>query len=115
MERDAFQAIADPTRRELIRLLSLSTLNINSLNIHFDISRAAIYKHIKILEDAGLISINVSGRERFCELKSKKLKEVDKWLEPYRKAWDVKDKNTDLVNDTQSKKKKKDKKKKHSK
>ncbi len=66
MRRDVFQAIADPTRRDIINLLSNQTLNLNSVAENFDISRPAISKHIKILTECGLIVIRQQGRERYC-------------------------------------------------
>jgi DNA-binding transcriptional ArsR family regulator len=87
MRRDVFQAIADPTRREIINRLAHKSLNINSVTENFDMSRAAIYKHIKILTECGLINIKQQGRERFCEAKLEKLNEVSDWVEQYRKQW----------------------------
>ncbi|MFI5211879.1 MAG: ArsR/SmtB family transcription factor [Ignavibacteria bacterium] len=88
MRRDVFQAIADPTRREILNMVSLKPLNINSVSGHFEISRAAIYKHIKILNECGLVNIHQEGRERFCEAKLEKLSEVSNWIEKYRIIWE---------------------------
>jgi DNA-binding transcriptional ArsR family regulator len=88
MRRDVFQGIADPTRREILGMLAHQSLNINSVSGHFDVSRAAIYKHIKILTECGLLVIKQQGRERFCEARPEKLNEVSKWIEHYRRAWD---------------------------
>jgi DNA-binding transcriptional ArsR family regulator len=90
MRRDVFQAIADPTRREIINLLAKKTLNLNSVSEHFDISRPAISKHIKILTECGIISIKQIGRERHCEAQLKKLSEVSDWIEQYRQFWESK-------------------------
>ncbi|EPG75250.1 DNA-binding helix-turn-helix protein [Leptospira fainei serovar Hurstbridge str. BUT 6] len=90
MRRDVFQAIADPTRREIIRLLSGKRLTLNGIAANFEISRPSISKHIKILQECGLISIKQNGRERYCEGKLKKLKEVFDWVEFYRGFWDKK-------------------------
>lgn len=87
MRRDVFQAIADPTRREILHLISTKPLNINSVSGNFEISRAAIYKHVKILQESGLIEIKQHGRERFCEAKLQKLSEVSNWVEQYRNLW----------------------------
>jgi len=87
MRRDVFQAIADPTRREIIHMISAQPLNINSVSEHFPVSRTAVYKHIKILTECGLIVIKQQGRERFCEAKLEKLNEVSTWVEQYRKMW----------------------------
>lgn len=88
MRRDIFQAIADPTRREIITILSEERMNLNSVADRFDISRPAISKHIKILNECGLVKITQSGRERYCELKPEKFKEVDDWLDPFRLMWE---------------------------
>jgi DNA-binding transcriptional ArsR family regulator len=87
MRRDAFQAIADPTRREIIRMIATQSLNLNSVAEKFDISRPAISKHIKILTECGLITINQKGRERHCEANLRKLNEVSEWVEQYREFW----------------------------
>ena len=87
MRRDVFQAIADPTRREIINMIAHETLNLNAVAEKFDISRPAISKHIKILTECGLIVINQKGRERHCEANLKKLTEVSDWVEQYRKFW----------------------------
>lgn len=87
MRRDVFQAIADPTRREILGMLSEEPLNVNSVAEHFDVSRTAIYKHIKILIECGLVDVQQKGRERYCEAKLEKLSEVSEWVEQYRKLW----------------------------
>ena len=87
MRRDVFQAIADPTRRAIINMLSSQSLNLNAVAENFDISRPAISKHIKILTECGLIEIKQQGRERYCEAKLQKLNEVSKWIEQYRVFW----------------------------
>ena len=87
MRRDVFQAIADPTRREIINLIAYNPLNLNSIAENFDVSRPAISQHIKILTECGLIIIKKQGRERYCEAKLQKLSEVTDWIEPFRKLW----------------------------
>ncbi|MDF2457287.1 MAG: ArsR family transcriptional regulator [Cytophagaceae bacterium] len=87
MRRDVFQAIADPTRRDIIHLIAHESLNLNAVAEQFDISRPAISKHIKILTECGLIVIKQQGRERYCEAKLDKLHEVSDWVEQYRKLW----------------------------
>jgi DNA-binding transcriptional ArsR family regulator len=87
MRRDVFQAIADPTRREILGMIADEPLNVNSVAEHFDVSRTAIYKHIKILIECGLVDVQQKGRERFCEAKLEKLSEVSDWVEQYRKIW----------------------------
>ena len=88
MRRDVFQAIADPTRREIISLLAHRSLTPNSVADSFDVSRQAISKHIKILTECGLVVINQQGRERFCYIQPEKLIEVDDWLDTFRKLWE---------------------------
>jgi DNA-binding transcriptional ArsR family regulator len=90
MRRDVFQAIADPTRRQIISLLAAKSLNLNAVAEQFDISRPAISKHIKILTECGLISIRQEGRERHCEAKLEKLNEVSHWVEQYSELWNKK-------------------------
>ena len=87
MRRDVFQAIADPTRREIIGMISTGPLNINSVSENFPVSRTAVYKHIKILTECGLVVIKQQGRERFCEARLEQLNEVSSWVEQYRKLW----------------------------
>src|SRR3979409_1105521 len=87
MRRDVFQAIADPTRREIISLISNQTINLNAVAENFDISRPAISKHIKILTECGLIIIKQQGRERYCEANLKSLKQVSQWTDQYRSFW----------------------------
>lgn len=87
MRRDVFQAIADPTRREIIGMLSQQTLNLNNVADRFKISRPAISKHIKILTECGLITITKQGRERYCSAELKQLKQVAEWTARYQKFW----------------------------
>ena len=88
--RDIFQAIADPTRRDIIHLISGKPENLTSISENFDMSRQAVTLHIKILEECGLITIKQQGRERYCELIPEKLKEVDEWVSYYRTFWSKK-------------------------
>jgi len=88
MRRDVFQAIADPTRREIINLVAYQSLNLNSIAEKFDVSRPAISQHIKILRECGLIIIKKQGRERYCEAKLQPLNEVSDWVEKYRAVWE---------------------------
>ncbi len=90
MTRDVFQAIADPTRREILGMIAYRSLNVNAVSGNFKISRAAVYKHIKILREAGLVEIKQDGRERFCHAKLEKLLTVSDWIEQYRKLWNQK-------------------------
>ncbi len=90
MRRDVFQAIADPVRRDIIGLLAEKTLTINSVVEKFDVSRPAISKHLKILEECGIITINKQGRERFCQIRPKNLIPAFLWIEQYRNLWEEK-------------------------
>ncbi len=87
MRRDVFQAIADPTRREIINMITRESLNLNAVAENFDISRPAISKHIKILAECGLLVIRQQGRERICEANLRSLNEVSEWVEQYREFW----------------------------
>jgi DNA-binding transcriptional ArsR family regulator len=88
MRRDVFQAIADPTRRAILDLLARQPLTLNGVADHFSISRPAVSKHIKILEECGLVVIRQRGRERYCEVRADRLSEVAGWVEPYRRMWE---------------------------
>jgi DNA-binding transcriptional ArsR family regulator len=90
VRRDVFQAIADPTRREIINLISEAPLNLNAISENFDVTRQAISLHIKILNECGLIKIKAKGRERYCEAHLEKLSEVSIWVEQYRQHWESK-------------------------
>jgi DNA-binding transcriptional ArsR family regulator len=90
MRRDVFQAIADPTRREIINLVAFNPLNLNAIADKFDISRPAISQQIKILAECGLISIKKKGRERYCEASLQQLNDVSNWIEKYRQLWEQK-------------------------
>ncbi|RPD38083.1 ArsR/SmtB family transcription factor [Chitinophaga barathri] len=88
--RDVFQAIADPTRRQIIGLIASQSMNLNAIAENFDITRSAVSQHIKILTECGLVVIKQQGRERFCEPQLDKLAEVSSWVDQYRKYWDRK-------------------------
>lgn len=90
MRRDVFQAIADPTRREIINMIARRSLNLNAVAEKFDISRPAISKHIKILTECGLINIKQVGRERYCEANLKSLNQISEWVEQYSEFWSAK-------------------------
>jgi DNA-binding transcriptional ArsR family regulator len=87
MPQNVFQAIADPTRRQIIDLLADKTLPVNDVAEQFDISRPAVSKHIKILNECGLVVIKKKGRKRYCRADTKKLQEVIEWALRYRKFW----------------------------
>ncbi len=90
MRRDAFQARADPTRREIIGLLVQQEQNLQMIAEHFDMSRQAVSLHVKVLQECGLIRIRQEGRERWCRAQPAKLREVADWLSPYRRFWESK-------------------------
>lgn len=86
------KAISDPTRRELFHALVIAAtaLPITQVSAQFNITRQGITKHLKTLENAGLITITTSGRERFCKAEATPLQEVKKWVSFYEKFWDTK-------------------------
>ena len=106
IRRDVFQAIADPTRRNILGLLLKEPHNVNSIAQQFDMTRQAVSLHIKILTECGVISIRREGRERYCELETRKLVEVHDWLEPFRQLWETRfDKLDHLIHELKSKNK----------
>ena len=88
MRRDVFQAIADPTRRAILSLLALHAMTPNAVAEHFDSSRQAISKHIKILTECELVSQKQSGREIYYHFNARKMKEVDDWMGQFRSQWE---------------------------
>ncbi|MEO7213672.1 metalloregulator ArsR/SmtB family transcription factor [Mucilaginibacter sp.] len=104
MRRDVFQAIADPTRRDIINLIAYKPLNLNTIADNFEVSRPAISQHIKILMECGLIEMKKQGRERYCEAKLEQLNEVSEWIERYRKLWaDKFDRMDDILDELKAK------------
>jgi DNA-binding transcriptional ArsR family regulator len=97
---DPFQAVGDPNRRQILRLLSKESLTINALAENFDMTRPAVSKHIKILYSAGFISIEDIGRERHCILKQSGFKQLQQWIGYFDQFWAVKLKKLeDLLNE----------------
>ncbi|CAG5000704.1 hypothetical protein DYBT9275_02516 [Dyadobacter sp. CECT 9275] len=88
MRRDVFQAIADPTRRAIIALIALQAMTPNALAEHFDTTRQAVSKHLKILSECELLRQEQKGREIYYQLRIEKMKDIDKWLEQFRKIWE---------------------------
>lgn len=89
MKRDVFQAIADPTRRAILVLIATQALTPNALADEFDMTRQAVSKHIKILNECELLEQEKVGREIYYQLKVDKMKEIDQWLEQFRKVWET--------------------------
>lgn len=105
MRRDVFQAIADPVRRDIIDILAESEMTVNQIAEQFDISRPAISKHIKILNECDLIVISPHGRERFCKIKPESLFAIADWVGKYRQLWEQKlDSFEEYLNHLQTKK-----------
>ena len=89
MKRDIFQAIADPTRRAIIALIALQAMTPNALAENFHTTRQAVSKHLRILTECELVKQEYKGREIYYSLEIEKMKEIDKWLEQYRKIWET--------------------------
>lgn len=104
VRRDVFQAIADPTRRDILNLLVKKELNLNAIANNFEISRPAISQQIKVLTECGLVTIHQRGRERYCYIESQKMKEVSDWLEPFKELWEMRFNSLDgLLGEMQTK------------
>ena len=97
MRRDVFQAIADPTRRAIITLIALQAMTPNAIAEHFNSSRQAVSKHLRILIECKLVKQEQQGREIYYQLEIKKMKEIDKWLEQFRKIWEERFNQLDKV------------------
>jgi len=97
MRRDIFQAIADPTRRAIIVLIAVNAMTPNAIAEHFDSTRQAVSKHIKILTECQLVKQEQSGREIYYHFNPLKMKEIDKWLEPFRAKWEDRFNQLDTV------------------
>ncbi|MBK7232074.1 MAG: winged helix-turn-helix transcriptional regulator [Saprospiraceae bacterium] len=90
MRRDIFQAIADPTRRAIIALIAMQAMTPNAIAEHFDSTRQAISKHLRILNECELVKQEQQGREIYYSLEINKMKEIEKWLEQFKKIWESK-------------------------
>ena len=106
IRRDIFQAIADPTRRAIIALIAIQAMTPNNLAEHFNTSRQAVSKHIKILTECELVKQEQQGREIYYSLEIEKMKEIDKWIEQFRKIWEDRFNELDKVLSTMKKQKK---------
>ncbi len=89
MRRDIFQAIADPTRRAIIALIALQAMTPNTIADNFNTTRQAVSKHLRILTECELVKQEQKGREIYYSLQIEKMKEIDKWLEQFRKIWET--------------------------
>lgn len=106
MRRDVFQAIADPTRRDIIALIALQAMTPNAIADNFKSTRQAVSKHLRILTECELVMQENQGREIYYSLKIEKMKEIDRWLEQYRKIWETRFNQLDKVLSTIKKDKK---------
>jgi DNA-binding transcriptional ArsR family regulator len=97
MRRDVFQALADPTRRVILTLLAIQAMTPNAIAEQFDTSRQAISKHIRVLTECQLLRQEQQGREIYYHLNAEKMKEVDDYLEPFRKIWEQRFNQLDSV------------------
>ncbi|MBK7707721.1 MAG: winged helix-turn-helix transcriptional regulator [Acidobacteria bacterium] len=97
MKRDVFQAIADPTRRAIIALIALQAMTPNAIAENFHTTRQAVSKHLRILTECELVRQQQKGREIFYSLEIEKMKEIDEWLEQYRKIWETRFEQLDEV------------------
>ncbi len=106
MRRDIFQAIADPTRRAIIALIALHAMTPNAIAENFNSTRQAVSKHLRILTECELVKQEYQGREIYYSLEIERLKEIDKWLNQYRKLWETRFNQLDHVLSTIKKGKK---------
>lgn len=105
MRRDIFQAIADPTRRAIIVLVAVQAMTPSAIAEHFNMTRQSISKHMKILTECELMKQQQEGREIYYQLEIDKMKEIDKWLEQFRKIWESRFEQLDQLLSTIKKKK----------
>ncbi|MBL0232046.1 MAG: winged helix-turn-helix transcriptional regulator [Chitinophagaceae bacterium] len=89
MRRDIYQAIADPTRRAIMTLIAFQSMTPNAIADNFNITRQSVSKHLRILTECELVKQEPQGREIYYSLEIKKMKEIDKWLEQFRKGWET--------------------------
>ena len=97
MRRDIFQAIADPTRRAIMVLIALQAMTPNAIAQHFDTSRQSISKHLRILTECEIVKQEYQGREIYYSLEIDKMKEIDKWVGQFKKIWETKFNQLDIV------------------
>ena len=106
MRRDIFQAIADPTRRAILTLIALQAMTPNAIANNFHIARQSVSKHLRILTECELVKQQQQGREIYYSLEIEKMKEVDEWLNQFRKIWETQFDQLDNVLSTLKKRKK---------
>jgi DNA-binding transcriptional ArsR family regulator len=100
MKRDIYQAIADPTRRAILTLLTISAMTPNAIAGHFNSTRQGVSKHIQVLAKCGAIDQTQRGREIYYQLNINKMKEIDRWMDAFRKLWEIRfDQLDNLLND----------------
>jgi DNA-binding transcriptional ArsR family regulator len=106
MRRDIFQAIADPTRRAIIALIALQAMTPKAIADNFNTTRQSVSKHLRILTECELVKQQQKGREIYYSLEIDKMKEIDRWLEKFRKIWESQFDQLDKVLSTMKKQKK---------
>ena len=100
MRRDIFQAIADPTRRAILTLIAMQAMTPNGIAEHFDTSRQSVSKHLRILAECALVKQEQKGREVYYKLEIEKMKEIDQWLEQFRRIWETRFNQLDSLLET---------------
>ena len=106
MRRDIFQAIADPTRRAIITLIALQAMTPNAIADNFQTTRQSVSKHLRILTECKLLKQEQQGREIYYSLEISKMKEIDQWLNQFRKIWETQFNQLDSVLSNMKKQKK---------
>ena len=106
MRRDIFQAIADPTRRAIITLIALHAMTPNAIAENFNTTRQAVSKHLRILTECELVKQEQKGREIYYSLEIEKMKEIDQWVEQFKKIWETRFDQLDQLLSTLKNKKK---------
>lgn len=97
MRRDIFQAIADPTRRAIVTLIALQAMTPNAIADNFHTTRQSVSKHLRILSECELVKQEQRGREIYYSLEVEKMKEIDNWLQQFRKIWEDRFNQLDIV------------------
>src|SRR6188508_2243712 len=106
LRRDIYQAIADPTRRAIITLIALQAMTPNAIAENFNTTRQSVSKHLRILTECELVKQEQQGREIYYSLEIQKMKEIDKWLDQFRRLWETRFNQLDKVLSTMKKHKK---------